>query len=267
MANDPLISLGKIIREQREAKGWSVEDFAKQSRLSPKFIVAIEDGRRDELPEEAFLMGFLKLAAKALELDQRAIDKYKDMEASFILETIINDETPVKIPYSYRYRESPFKIYHLYIIAGVLVLFFASTWILRQMKPRTTELKAAPTGLLKRATKLEMNNGDDIQVVAKPVLKSTGYHRLSLKVKHKAWIQVIALGQNNILFEGYMQPSAKAFSFADDMGLYVSTTDAGAFDVDIGRGYYKFGAAKQVIKWYYPPSAKMKYKEAHGSVL
>lgn len=266
MANDPLIALGKIIREQREAKGWSVDDFAKESRLSPKYIVAIEDGRRDELPEEAFLMGFLNLAAKALKLDQAAIEKYKDMEASFILETIVNDETPVKIPYSYRYREPFFKIYHLYILFAILVAFFIGTWVLRKIKPAVTEIKAAPVGLLSK-TKLEVDNGDDIEVTTKPLVKTVGQHRLSIRVKRKAWLQVVALGQNNILFEGYLEPGSKALSFADDMGLYVSTSDAGAFDVDIGRGFYKFGAAKQAVKWYYPPSAKMKYKEQHGSIL
>ncbi len=266
MSNDPLVSLGKIIREQREAKGWSVDDFAKQSRPSPKYIAAIEEGRRDELPEEAFLMGFLNLAAKALKLDQSAIEKYKDMEASFILETIINDETPVKIPYSYRYREPFFKVYHLYILLAIVVMFFISTWVLRKIKPATTEMKAAPVALLKKA-KLEVDNGDDIEVVVKPLAQSTGHHRLTMKVKRRAWLQVVALGQNNILFEGNLEPGSKALSFADDMGLYVSTSDAGAFDVDIGRGFYKFGARNQVVKWYYPPSAKMKYKEQHGSVL
>jgi len=267
MSRDPLVALGKILREQREAKGWTVEEMARQSKLATKYIVALEDGRRDELPEEAFLMGFLNRAAKTLQLDQQAIDKYKDMEASFILETIINDETPVKIPYSYKYREPWLKIYHLYIIAAVLVVFFAATWVLRQMKPATTEVKAPSSGLLKRSTRIENAKADDIEIVAKPPIKSSGRHNLALKVKRKAWIQVVGLGENNILFEGYINSSPKAFSFADDMGLYVSTSDAGAFEVDIGRGYYKFGANKQAVKWYYPPSAKMRYKEAHGSVL
>jgi transcriptional regulator with XRE-family HTH domain len=266
MTSDPLIALGKVIRQKRVERGWSVDEFAKQSRLSPKYIVAIEDGRRDELPEEAFLMGFLNLAAKSLKLDPSAIEQYKDMDASFILETIMNDETPIKIPYSYRYREPFFKIYHLYVLLAILVAFFIGTWVLRKIKPATTEIKAAPVALLKKA-KLEVVNGDDIQVTTKPVTQSTGQHRLIIKVKRKAWIQVVALGQNNILFEGNLVPGSKALSFADDMGLYVSTSDAGAFDVDIGRGFYKFGARNQVVKWYYPPSAKVKYKEQHGSVL
>ena len=125
---DPLLALGQVIREQREAKAWSIEDFARESRLSPKFISAIEEGRRDELPEEAFLMGFLNIAAKTLKLDPQAIDKYKDKEASFILETIINDENPAKIPASYRYRPAFFRIYHLYILAALLVLSIMGIW-------------------------------------------------------------------------------------------------------------------------------------------
>ena len=269
MIKDPLVALGKIIREEREARSWSIEDFARESRLSPKFIVAIEDGRRDELPEEAFLMGFLNIAAKTLKLDAKAIEKYKDMEASFILETIINDETPVKIPYSYRYKEPILKIYHLYVLAALLLIFMLSTWVLKQMKPATTRIEAPATTALKNPVKVKLDNVDDIKLTETKVqtAKSKGQYHLTLKAKHRAWLQVIALGENNILFEGYIGAGAKAYSFADDMGLYVSTSDAGAFDIDIGRGFYKLGAKGQSVKWYYPPSAKMKYKDAHGSVL
>ncbi len=269
MNKDPLVALGKIIRQEREARNWTVDDFARESRLSPKFIVAIEDGRRDELPEEAFLMGFLNIAAKTLKLDARAIEKYKDMEASFILETIVNDETPAKIPYSYRYREPWLKIYHLYIIAALVLVLMFSTWVLKQMKPATTKIVAPAATALKKPERVKIEATEELEVTAAKAepRKSSGQHQLTLKAKHRAWLQVIALGENNILFEGYISPSAKAYTFADDMGLYVSTADAGAFDIDIGRGFYKLGAKGQAVKWYYPPSAKMKYKEEHGSVL
>ncbi|MCG8491621.1 MAG: DUF4115 domain-containing protein [Sneathiellales bacterium] len=62
-------SVGDQLRVAREKKGLSAHEMAEQLRLRPSQILALEKGAYDELPGQAFVTGFLRSYANALELD------------------------------------------------------------------------------------------------------------------------------------------------------------------------------------------------------
>jgi len=66
-------SLGTVLREAREHLGLSVADVANQIKFAPRQIEAIEAGDYQQLPEEAFLRGFVRSYAKILQLDSRKL--------------------------------------------------------------------------------------------------------------------------------------------------------------------------------------------------
>ncbi len=55
-----LAELGAQFREARVHRGLTADDISKSIKISAKIIRAIEDGKRDELPELVFLRGFIK---------------------------------------------------------------------------------------------------------------------------------------------------------------------------------------------------------------
>jgi len=69
----PEVSLGAVLREAREHLGLSVADVANQIKFAPRQIEAIEADDYLNLPEEAFLRGFIRSYAKILQLDAQKL--------------------------------------------------------------------------------------------------------------------------------------------------------------------------------------------------
>jgi cytoskeleton protein RodZ len=65
----PQTSLGTMLREAREQLGLSVADVAAQTKFAPRQIEALEADDFENLPETAFLRGFVRSYAKILNLD------------------------------------------------------------------------------------------------------------------------------------------------------------------------------------------------------
>lgn len=61
--------LGQRLKERREALGLTIEDVAKETRIKPKFIEALEKGDYNLLPGDIFARGFIRNYASFLGLD------------------------------------------------------------------------------------------------------------------------------------------------------------------------------------------------------
>lgn len=61
--------LGEELREARMALGVSVADMAQQIRIRRIYLQALEEGRLQDLPGQAYVVGFLRNYANALGLD------------------------------------------------------------------------------------------------------------------------------------------------------------------------------------------------------
>jgi cytoskeleton protein RodZ len=57
------------LRAARERLAWSIQDIAEGLRIRGQYLMALEDGRIDELPGAAYAVGFLRTYAVALGLD------------------------------------------------------------------------------------------------------------------------------------------------------------------------------------------------------
>ncbi len=65
----PLARLGARLRAAREARGMSVRDISDQIRIRPALLEALEAGRRDELPADVFVRGFIRSYARCTGVD------------------------------------------------------------------------------------------------------------------------------------------------------------------------------------------------------
>ncbi len=71
------IFTGSVLRELRKARGLSVEEIARRTRISAGHLVNLEEERWADLPERVFLRGFLTAYARELRLDAaRVCDTY-----------------------------------------------------------------------------------------------------------------------------------------------------------------------------------------------
>ena len=65
--------LGTILREARETKGLTAVQVQERTRISARFIEAMEDGRYQDLPTPVHVRGFLKNYARFLGLDPQPL--------------------------------------------------------------------------------------------------------------------------------------------------------------------------------------------------
>jgi cytoskeleton protein RodZ len=73
---------GADLRNARERLGWSIEDVSAALRIRLPHLEALEDGRIDLLPGNAYAVGFLRTYARALGLDPDEIARRFKAEAS-----------------------------------------------------------------------------------------------------------------------------------------------------------------------------------------
>lgn len=67
-ASDPLLEVGRSLREAREARGLTLRQLALDTRISTAVLESLEKGWRDRLPEPTYLRGMLNLLEQHLGL-------------------------------------------------------------------------------------------------------------------------------------------------------------------------------------------------------
>ena len=68
-------TVGARLRAAREAQGMSMADLAQRTRVTQRFLEAIEDDRLDLLPSSTYASGFARAMARAVGLDQAEVGR------------------------------------------------------------------------------------------------------------------------------------------------------------------------------------------------
>ncbi|HSI02688.1 MAG TPA: helix-turn-helix domain-containing protein [Reyranella sp.] len=85
-------AVGRLLRDQREARGLSMEEVAQRLRIRRIYLEAIERGRFDQLPGAAYIRAFLRAYASHLGLDaEKVVTAYQ-------LSGPVPIERPVALP-------------------------------------------------------------------------------------------------------------------------------------------------------------------------
>lgn len=74
-------SVGEYLRRHREASGKGLDEVARVTRISRRYLEAIETSSFDQLPDETFVRGFLRNYASELGLDtEEVLNRYLKMK-------------------------------------------------------------------------------------------------------------------------------------------------------------------------------------------
>ena len=66
-------SIGTILKECRESKGYSIAQVGADTHILPSYIDALEDNRFQDLPGNIYCLGFIKNLAKYYGLDENEL--------------------------------------------------------------------------------------------------------------------------------------------------------------------------------------------------
>lgn len=119
------VQLGVVLRKAREAASYSVAHVAAQIHLQEEVIVALENERFDQLPENVFVRGYIRSYAKLLEIDsQELIDACP--------ESTIDSSQPTRNKKSITLKSSgadPVVIWSSVTVVALLVGLLMTWWI------------------------------------------------------------------------------------------------------------------------------------------
>jgi len=77
---DPAGETGWFLQRERERRGKTLADAALETRISAKYLHAIEYGRLDELPDRSYVLGYIRVYADCLGLEaDPLVDHYKGL--------------------------------------------------------------------------------------------------------------------------------------------------------------------------------------------
>ena len=74
--------VGPLLRRERERLGVALEELAARTKIRRQLLEALEAGRFEALPGEAYVKGFVRCYARALALDDEAwLALYRRLQA------------------------------------------------------------------------------------------------------------------------------------------------------------------------------------------
>ncbi|MBT3257443.1 MAG: helix-turn-helix domain-containing protein [Deltaproteobacteria bacterium] len=114
------ISLGALLKKEREKKGLSHTQISQQIRLRPRFLEAIENEEWDLLPAPTFVRGFIRSYARVLGLDEeRVVDLYgEEAEADDLSQEFVLPSIPQR-------KKWPFMVVGLLFLLAAAAAFYA----------------------------------------------------------------------------------------------------------------------------------------------
>lgn len=68
-----MTELGQKLRNAREAKGYSIDDLQKKTKIQKRYLTAIEEGHLDQLPGDFYVRAFVKQYADSVGLNSSEV--------------------------------------------------------------------------------------------------------------------------------------------------------------------------------------------------
>lgn len=239
-----MATLGQELRAERERRTLSVKDVSDRTKISTRFISALEDDRWDELPQKFFLKGVIKAHAQAIGADPSPfLAKYKEQQR-------IRSESSDEHGHSPRQKEHEApgekrKRPVVLPVASVIFLLIAAAagyWIFLKPErgpgpqvPSTRETAPLPVVSAPGADTLEEQKAEPAE---------TGL-RLEFRFNADSWMHVAADGV--VILDG-IKPAGSTASLRAEREFIIQTGNAGGFDFTLnGRPGRPLGGSGVVL--------------------
>ncbi|TQF15653.1 helix-turn-helix domain-containing protein [Myxococcus llanfairpwllgwyngyllgogerychwyrndrobwllllantysiliogogogochensis] len=77
------VDFGKYLSQQRDLRGMSLEDVARETKIPPTLIAALESGQVERLPSRIFVVNYIKAYAQVIGLSpEEAVLRYEEVDRS-----------------------------------------------------------------------------------------------------------------------------------------------------------------------------------------
>jgi len=246
-----LQAIGAYLRQAREQQSLSLEQVETLTKIQPRLLSAIEDGKLDQLPEPVFVQGYIKLFAQALGLDGSAFAAAFPTDVSMQLPTLTHWRSLPKL------QLRPVHLYCLYACLIFAAVNGLSYLLGDPSLPKVIEVTSLPAqsddrvakvvnadratdSPARQATVASLRSLDQLtaqlpfsNAIAADASKPL---QVGIRLQEQSWLRVEADGKT--LFEGVLAEGTEQ-AWSADKTLIVRAGNAGGVLVAINNGQSK----------------------------
>jgi cytoskeletal protein RodZ len=243
------MKIGEILKTERESRGLSLTDIEEKTKIRAKYLQALEEENYNEIPGEAYCMGFLRNYARFLDIDPNPLlyqyrTQVKNEESSSSPIIVEKDEKrskkkikPVSLSTGNRGSLIGLVVFAL-LIFSVAYIYFSGA-------DRDTPPEPPPVSQEQQQDQEQEFNQED-------VAPSTDNINIELIGKQLCWTRVTVDGE--IQFEGNLDTGETKVFEAED-SIQVRLGNAGGVDVVYnGKKEPPLGESGQVVEKEYTKS-------------
>ncbi|KTT70960.1 helix-turn-helix domain-containing protein [Sphingomonas endophytica] len=230
-------TVGARLRAAREAQGLSVAEVAARTRVTQRFLEALEDDRLDLLPSPTYASGFARAYARAVGLDQTEIGRGIRSElARGAMPMRQHHIEEIADPSRGPSRFTVIVAAGLGLAVLVLGVLWLSTGMFRGTQEAPEAVAASPAATVARSAPVP------------PPSPTPATGQVVLTAKNEVWMRVYD-GANKTLFTGTLQPGQtfEVPAGTDRPMLNIGRPDQLTITVD-GRALPPLGDGKRAMK-------------------
>ena len=253
-----LTEMGLQLCELRQQQEISLEEIASKTRIQPRLLLAIEQGRLESLPESVYIQSFIRQYADAIGLD--GVEFASKFPALYYK---LPDPRPSwrSLPGAQLRPAHLYLLYLLLIVSAVNGLSYLLNRSMRQPELANAELKMPMT---------QIGPVNPLQNVANAPLtrKQPGIQkavRVGLMLTAQSWVRVVADGKTE--FEGVL-PEGTQRDWAANQQVVVRAGNAGGVLVSFNDGQSKkLGEPGAIEEVAFPPDPRLAVREMSAGLL
>jgi cytoskeletal protein RodZ len=157
----PSTPFGEHLKREREMRGVSLEEVSAATRISTRFLEAIEHEQWDELPGGVFNRGFIRAIARFLGLDEDGLVAEYALETKGAHDVRTAPEHPGEIPRNWQPAVFAVIGIALMVLAGWFVYHWYGARIAARFHRHTSEVPHSALGIFLAGADSE----DRVQIV------------------------------------------------------------------------------------------------------
>jgi cytoskeletal protein RodZ len=215
----PLCEIGSNLRQLRQDQSLTIEEVAERTRIQPRLLRALEEGRTDLLPEPVYIQGIIKKYGESMGVNGLELAKSVPAEQMQIV--------PLKNNRWEGFDRPQIRPIHLYL-SYVAILLASISALSHALNSSVQTLETAQ----KTTAPLETTIASIGHTANDPQLEETSANgeplQLRISAKSTSWIKVVVDGQP--AFEGSLN-AGNAKSWTAKRELILTTGNAGGIMV------------------------------------
>ena len=125
--NSSLIRIGNFIKEARLSRNQTLEELATDLKIGAHQLKALEDGNKEELPEEVFVKAMVRRISDKLKLDTEFImGEFNSNRKEVKIEEIVEEVSSTSKKNKKVKNHNPLGVVILVLLSGIFGLFASS---------------------------------------------------------------------------------------------------------------------------------------------